>query len=97
VPASADLQTAFDKALTLVQRSIASGMKGSDGSSALPHLERLERELRAQQANALERGSLDRDWLQKTVRWVVEWVPDDELKLVAALGGIARAAPTALS
>jgi hypothetical protein len=70
-------------------------MKGSDGSSALPHLERLERELRAQQANALERGSLDRDWLQKTVRWVVEWVPDDELKLLAALGAIARAAPTA--
>ena len=72
-------------------------MKASDGSSALPLLEKLERDLRAHQANALERGSLDRDWLQKTVRWVVEWVPDDELKLVAALGGIARAAPTALS
>jgi hypothetical protein len=95
LPTPADLQLAFDKALTLVQRSIASGMKGSDGSSARPQLEKLERELRAEQTSALQRGSLDRDWLQKTVRWVVAWVPDDELKLVAALGQIARAAPPA--
>ena len=89
---SSDLENAFDKALTLVQRSIASGMKASDGTSALPQLENLERELRAQRANTQERGSLDRDWFQKTVRWVVEWVPDDELTLVAALGQIVRAA-----
>ncbi len=89
----ADLESAFDKALTQVQQSIASGMEASDGSSALPHLERLERELRAQRARALERGSLDREWFQRTVRWVVEWVPDNELTLVAALGRIVRATP----
>jgi hypothetical protein len=89
------LQVAFDKALTHVQRSISSGMKASDGSSALPQLEKLEAELRAQLANALEYGSLDREWFQKTVRWVVEWIPDDELTLVAALGGIVTAAPPA--
>lgn len=88
-----DLESAFDKALTQVQRSIASGMEASDGSSAVPHLEKLERELRAQRASSLERGSLDREWFQRTVRWVVEWVPDDELTLVAALGSIVRAAP----
>lgn len=90
---SDDLQVAFDAALTLVQRSIASGSKTSDGGSALPQLEKLERELRAQRASAVERGNVDRDWFRKTVRWVVEWVPDDELTLVAALGRIVRAAP----
>jgi hypothetical protein len=88
-----ELEVAFDAALTLVQRSVASGAKTSDGSSALPQLEKLERELRAQRASALERGNVDRDWFRKTVRWVVEWVPDDELTLVAALGRIVRAAP----
>jgi hypothetical protein len=91
----ADLESAFDTALTRVQRSIASGMKTADGSSALPNLEKLEQELRAQRKSALERGSLDREWFQRTVRWVVEWVPDDELTLVAALGRIVRAAPSA--
>jgi len=93
----ADLESAFDTALTQVQRSIASGMKTSDGSSARPQLERLERELRAQRANALERGSVDHEWVQKTVRWVVEWVPDNEITLIAALGRIVRvtgASPT---
>ena len=93
----ADLEGAIDKALTEVQRAIASGMKTSDGSLARPHLEKLERELRAQRAHVLERGSVDRDWFQKTVRWVVQWAPEDDLALVAALGGIVRAAPNALS
>jgi hypothetical protein len=89
----ADLEVAFDTALTLVERLIASGAKTSEGSSALPQLERLERELRTQRTSALERGNVDRDWFRKTVRWVVDWVPDDELTLVAALGRIIRAAP----
>ena len=89
-----ELEVAFDAALTLVQRLIASGPKTSEGSSALPQLEKLERELSAERANALERGNIDRDWFRKTVRWVIEWVPDDELTLVAALGRIVRAAPS---
>jgi hypothetical protein len=68
-------------------------MKASDGSSAKPQLEKLERELKEQRMIALEQGKVDREWFQKTVRWVVEWVPDDELTLVAALGRIVRAAP----
>ena len=89
----AELESAFDTALTRVRRSIASGMKTSDGRSAQPQLEQLERELKKQRATALEQGKVDREWVQKTVRWVVEWVPDDELTLVAALGRIVRAAP----
>lgn len=93
---STELEVAFDKALTLVQRLIASEAKTADGSSALPQLEKLERELKAQRASALEGGNVDRDWLRTTVRGVVEWVPDDELTLVAALGRIVRAAPPVL-
>ena len=92
-----DLESAFDTALRHVQRSISSGMKTSSGSSARPHLETLETELRRERAKALELGIVDREWLQKTVRWVVEWVPEKELTLVAALGVIARTRPSPAS
>lgn len=92
-----DLERAIDKALTQVRRAIASGMETTNGSSARVQLEKLERELTAQRAFASEHGSVDREWLQTTVRSVIEWVPDDELTLVAALGAIARAAPPGLS
>ena len=72
-------------------------MKTSDGSSAQPQLETLETELKRERAKALTMGTVDRVWLQKTVRWVVEWVPEKELTLLAALGQIARSAPPALS
>jgi hypothetical protein len=89
----ADLESAFDTALRHVHRSISSGMNTSGGSSARPQLETLESELRQARAKALELGIVDREWLQKTVRWVVEWVPDADLTLVAALGRIVRAVP----
>ena len=89
----ADLESAFDTALRHIQRSISAGMKTSAGSSARPQLETLETELRRERTKALETGIVDREWLQKTVRWVVEWVPDTELTLVAVLGPIVRAAP----
>ena len=93
----ADLESAFDTALRHVQRSISSGMKTSSGSSARPQLEALETELRRERVKALELGIVDREWLQKTVRGVVEWVPEKELTLVAALGAIARTRPSAAS
>jgi hypothetical protein len=68
-------------------------MRTSGGTSARPHLETLETELRRERAKALELGIVDREWFQKTVRWVVEWVPDTDLTLVAALGRIVRAVP----
>jgi hypothetical protein len=71
-------------------------MKTAKGVSARSQLEKLEKELKKERALALERQSVDQDWLQKTVRWVVEWIPDNELALVAALGAIVRAAPADL-
>jgi hypothetical protein len=72
-------------------------MKTSGGSSARPQLERLEAELSQGRAKALELGIVDREWLQKTVREVIEWVPEKDLTLVAALGRIARAKPSPAS
>lgn len=88
-----ELEKAFDAALALVNRMLGSGMKTMEGESARPQLEKLGMELQRERANAVELGAIDRAWFQKTVRWIVEWVPDDELTLVAALGRIVRAAP----
>jgi len=38
-------------------------------------------------------GGVDPEWFKKTVRDLIEWAPETELSLVAALGRIARAAP----
>ena len=65
-----------------------------DGSSPERNLNRLEQELVEERTRAMQRGSVDKDWFQKTVRWVVEWAPENDLTLIAALGGIARARPS---
>lgn len=87
------LQLAFDLALARVERLLANDMKTVKGVSARPQLEKLEKELKNERTLALQRETVDWEWLQKTVRWVAEWVPDKELALLAALGGIARVAP----
>lgn len=89
--ARVQLDKAFDAALAQVQLLIATRMKAVDGTSAVPQLEALATELRRERVNALERGTVDREWIQKTVRSVVEWVPDTKLTLIAALGRIVRA------
>jgi hypothetical protein len=92
-----ELEKAFDAALAQVGRLLHAGTKTAEGASARPQLEALEKELKRERANALARRGVDREWFQKTVRSVVEWLPDNELTLVAALGGIVRAAPAPLS
>jgi hypothetical protein len=90
-----DLEEAFDAALTHIRRSLSGGMKTMDGSSARPHLEQLEAELKVQRDHTRKRGAVDHDWFQKTVRWLAEWVPETEITLIAALGRIVRASPPA--
>jgi len=94
---TAELRTAFDAAIAQTRKSIKAGMKTISGDSAAPHLEKLQKELTLERDRALERGEVDREWFQKTVRDLIEWAPETELSLVAALGRIARAAPTAPS
>jgi len=90
------LQLAFDLALARVERLLANDMKTVKGVSARSQLEKLEKELKHERTLALQRETVDRVWVQRTVRWVVEWVPDKELALLAALGAIVRAAPADL-
>jgi hypothetical protein len=85
-----DLEKAFDAALAQVERLLAAGMNAADGESARPQLEKLEKELKLERGKVLDRGTVDLEWFKKTVREVIEWVPDEELALVAALGGIVR-------
>jgi hypothetical protein len=68
-------------------------MAAVGGEPAEPFLRKLESELKAERSRTLARGTVDRDWFQATVRWLVEWVPETELGLIASFGRIARAAP----
>jgi hypothetical protein len=88
---SSDLIAAFDGALSLVQRFLATGMTTINGDSARDYLARLQRELVAERQRASESGTVDTAWLQNTVRWVTEWAPDSQISLIAAFGRIARA------
>jgi len=91
---TAELESAFDAAIAQAQKSIKAGMKAVGGEPAGPYLEKLEEDLKLERARALARGAVDREWFQKTVRGLIEWVPETELTLIATLGRIARAAPT---
>ncbi len=68
-------------------------MKAVGGEPAAPYLKKLEKELKLERAKALKRGAVDREWFQRTVRWLIEWAPETELAIIAAFGRIARAAP----
>jgi hypothetical protein len=91
---NSDLGDAFDAALAATRRERSAGMTCADGSSAAANLNQLERELVEARQYALQRGMVDIEWFQKTVRWLVDWVPETELTLIAALGQIARANPS---
>ena len=92
-----ELEKAFDAAVEKAEKLLRTDIKTVDGASARPQLEELVKELKRERANSITRGFVDRQWFQKTLRSVVEWIPDDELTLVAALGAIVRAAPGPLS
>ena len=94
MPDKPQLDEAFGDALDAVRKCRASEMTCVDGSSAERNLDRLEQELVEERTRAIQRGSVDKDWFQKTVRWLVEWAPENDLTLIAALGGIVRARPS---
>lgn len=85
-----DIETAFDAAIDQVRRAAARGLSTPDGQPVREQLGQLEFRLGTERVAAVERGAIDRDWVQKTVRWVVEWMPESDLTIIAALGRIAR-------
>jgi hypothetical protein len=97
VARNSELEFAFDAAIAQARKCVKAKMVAVGGESAGPYLQKLEQELTRERARALEHGTVDKEWFQKTVRWLVEWVPETELALIAVLGRIARATPTALS
>ena len=90
---TSELESAFDAAIAEVQKSMNVGMPAIGGEVAAPYLQRLGDELKVERARAVERGVVDTEWFQKTVRQLVEWLPETELTLIAALGRIVRSAP----
>ena len=91
---TSELESAFDAAIGQARKCVKAGMVAVGGEAAGPYLQKLEEELALERDRALERGTIDKEWFQKTVRWLVEWVPETELALIAALGRIARATPS---
>jgi len=94
---AAEIESVFDEALRLANKALSGALETIDVEEARPKLEALAAELLAERDRAVQRGSVDREWIQKTVRWMVEWVPDSDLTLIAAIGRIARLTPTAVS
>ena len=92
----AELESAFDDAVRQTRKALSVGLTAISGEEARPQLEALAAELLLERERAVKRGTVDREWIQKTVRWMVDWVPDSDLTLIAALGRIARAGPAAM-
>jgi len=90
-----ELETALTEAIEQTRKSLAAGMTTINGEEARPQLERLANELKTLRERAMKEGTVDQEWIQKTVRWLVDWVPDSDLTLIAAIGRIARSTPTA--
>ena len=81
----------FDAALDEVARARRRGLQAKDGASADAELDALERALRAERDAARARGAVDRAAVGTLVRDLVRWYPDDQVKLIAALGAVSRA------
>ena len=88
-----ELESAFDTAIAEVQKSMKVGMTTIGGESATAYLQQLDDELKAERRRAVERGLVDPEWFRKTIGQLVEWLPETEISLIAALGRIVRSAP----
>jgi len=92
-----ELELAFDAAIAQTRKYLDAGLAAANGESARPRLEKLDIDLQQQRDRAVETGAIDQQWLQTTVREIVNWLPESELTLIAALGRIARAKPRSIS
>jgi hypothetical protein len=88
-----EIETVFDAAIDQVQRIAAAGLATPEGRPVVEQLGQLEFRLSAERAKAVDQGTVSAEWVQRTIRWVVEWMPESDLTVIAALGRIARLAP----
>ena len=96
LPARSDLEAAFDAAIQAVNHAIDNEMQSMSGEPAKPQLLSLIDQLQVEREKAVERGRVDPEWFQTIVRWIVEWAPESDLTLIAALGRIVRVSPEQL-
>ena len=81
---------ALDQAIAAVRRLEADGLRAAQGAPAGGRLQLLREELAARRADVAAGDALDPEWVGRTVRSVAEWIPDEQLPLMARLGRIAR-------
>ena len=87
------LLDAFDRAIAEVSGAQRSRLvTTAAGEPAGERLAALRRELELARERAADTGAVDAEWLRVLIRGTMEWIPDTRLKIVAALGAIARAA-----
>jgi hypothetical protein len=84
----------FEKALKEVDRARRAGLITRDGSFAADRLRALRAALESERDLAVARGSIDVAAVGALVREVVEWYPEDQVRLIVALGALARAGST---
>ena len=89
---NAELDAAFANALRQVARARAADLRTRDDEPARDRLAALREALERERATAATAGAVDPGWIARTVRDVASWTPDTEVALLAALGGIHRAA-----
>lgn len=80
----------FDAALDAIDAALRSRLRTRDGGPADVQLTRLRIALVAERDAAAARGSVDRAAIGALVRELVTWYPDDQVKLIAAIGAVAR-------
>lgn len=84
------LLSAFDGAITAVRRLEADDLRTAAGKPAGPLLVRLRDDLDARRGEIASGAAFDREWAGRVVRWVADWVPQQELPLIARLGQLVR-------
>ena len=90
---TAPILSAFDRAIAEVASAQRSRMvTTASGEPAAEKLAALRRELELARERAADTGTVDPEWLRVLIRGTMEWIPDTRLRIVAALGAIARAA-----
>src|SRR5688500_14886646 len=87
------LLSAFDKAIEEVALAERAGaaVQTSAGEPAAERLAALRRELTLARERAADTGVGDAEGVRVLIRSTMAWIPDTRLRIVAALGGIARA------
>ena len=83
---------ALDAALDVVERAERRGLRTRDDAPADPELARLRQGLAAERDRVRNGGAADVTALGALVRDVAGWTPENEIRLLAALGAVVQAA-----